>query len=364
MQRQIIQNVVQNQQITKKMITVLIAGASSLAIAFASQLSVGASSHCIPISTSKGPLTAAQVGGNVSGEVDATGCDIGAYFNNDNPGKVKNAEIHDANKYGVYVDGNVAGATKVDITNSSVYNIGNHNSSGDFDPSGDQTGLGIYYAGFDLPGTVSGSISGNEISEYQKGGVAINGSNASANVKNNSVTGLSPVAFIAQNGIQFGYGAVGQVSGNTVNGNSYSGTGWTSSGILLFEADNVKVTKNTVENNQTAIAIESWCWFVQSASNNKVIGNTISGAQYGITVVAYSIGGASTCDAQANNNKVTNNSIESDDGDLGVFVGIGEFGSDSPEADNNKVIHNDVSGFTTPYGSSDDTATKVHANAF
>jgi hypothetical protein len=326
---------------------------------------VSASSHCTAVSTSKGNLTAAQVGGNVSGEVDATGCDIGVYFNADNPGKVKDAEIHDSNQYGVYVDGNIAGDTKVDIANSSIYNIGNH-TGGVFDPNGSQTGLGIYYAGFNSPGTVSGKISGNEISLYQKGGIAVNGSNASANVNGNNIDGLEDVPFIAQNGIQFGYGASGQVRDNTVNGNWYTGANWASTGILVFESDNIKVDKNTVENNQVGISMETWCFFgVPTANNNKVIDNTILESQWGVSIAAYSF--SSDCDASANNNKVTNNAISNADvdGSEGIFVGAAVIsGSFEPEANNNKVIHNDVSGFTTPYSNSGDSATKVHANAF
>ena len=46
-------------------------------------------------------LTAAQVGGTVTGDLDAGGCDIGVY----NPTAVTaGANIHGAKQYGVYVD--------------------------------------------------------------------------------------------------------------------------------------------------------------------------------------------------------------------------------------------------------------------
>lgn len=350
----------------KRIIKSTVVGVSSLGLMLAVPLATYAAPSCTSVSTSKGSLTAAQIGGTVSGDLDATGCDIGAYFNNSNPGEVNNAEVHDANQYGVFVDGNEAGSTTVDVTHSKVYNIGHHDGSGAFDPNGSQYGIGVYYYGFGTPGTVSGDIKGNEISQYQKGGVAVNGENASAKVKYNKVTGLSPVPFIAQNGIQFGYGATGQVRDNMVDGNSYEGDGWTSTGILMFETGDVKVQKNTVKNNQTAISAEAWCWYVQSASNNKIVNNNISGAQYGVTVSAYSLGGYSTCDAQANNNKVVNNTIETEDGDTGIFVGTGTYydGTDSPQADSNKVIANCVSGFTTDYDHVGDTGTVVQANSF
>jgi hypothetical protein len=345
----------------------LLIGLTALAFAAVIGLSVGGANaaSCVSVSTSKGMLTAAQVGGNVTGDLDATGCDIGAYFNKANPGKVSNANVHDSNQYGVFVDGNMSGNLKVDVSNSEIYNIGNH-VGGVFTPNGSQTGIGVYYYGSGTVGSVSGKINNNEIYEYQKGGVAVNGDKASANVSDSQVTGLDPVTFIAQNGIQFGYGASGQAMKNTVNGNSYTGPDWTSTGILVFEASNVVVNSNQVENNQSGIAIEAWCWFVDSASNNKVVGNTVVGTQYAVSVAAYSLGGYSTCDATANNNKITNNTLESESGDTGIFVGTGAYyeGTNSPEALNNKVIQNDISGFATEYDNVGDTSTKVHANSF
>ena len=45
-------------------------------------------------------LTAMQIGGAVTGEIDATGCDIAVY----NPDSVTNADIHGARYYGVVVN--------------------------------------------------------------------------------------------------------------------------------------------------------------------------------------------------------------------------------------------------------------------
>ena len=42
-----------------------------------------------------------QIGGTVTGTLDATGCDIGVY----NPTSVTNADIHGAQYYGVVVNG-------------------------------------------------------------------------------------------------------------------------------------------------------------------------------------------------------------------------------------------------------------------
>src|SRR4029077_21264323 len=46
-------------------------------------------------------LTAAQIGGNVMGPLDATGCNIGVYYEPGTTGTVNGADIHGANYYGV-----------------------------------------------------------------------------------------------------------------------------------------------------------------------------------------------------------------------------------------------------------------------
>src|SRR5438034_9375946 len=53
-------------------------------------------------------LTAAQINpsGTVSGDVDATGCNIGVYYDN-GAGAVKKANVHGANYFGIVVNGDV-----------------------------------------------------------------------------------------------------------------------------------------------------------------------------------------------------------------------------------------------------------------
>jgi hypothetical protein len=312
---------------------------------------------CTPVTTSKGVLTAAQVGGEAAGTLDATGCDIGVYYDAGHGGGVDGATISGATQYGVFVDGG-AGNVKVDVTGSTIDDIGDHPHTGN------QYGVGIYYDGLDTSGGASGTISGNTVSNYQKGGIVVNGANADARVTGNSVIGIGMTAGIAQNGIQFGYGGGGQARDNSVDGNWYTGANWTSTGILVFESDNVVVDGNTVSNSQTGLDAESWCYFgVPSASNDKFVGNTVTGSDYGVVVAAYSL--YSDCDAAADNNKVTNNDLSGtgNPGSEGVFVGAAVVTPGyRPEAVDNKVIHNTISGFETPIDTSLGSATKVHAN--
>jgi len=199
-------------------------------------------------------------------------------------------------------------------------------------------------------------------SMYLKNGITATGP-VVVNFHDNTVNGGGKIGYIAQNGIQVSYGATGTVHRNKVNGNSYSGSGWTASGILIFESDNVSVQGNTVTDCQTAIGIETWCWVTPSASNNKVVNNKVTGAAWGITVVSHAWK-YSTGNPVADNNKIVNNVISGTDGFEGIYIGAySEVTAFTATADNNKAITNKISGFASPIAE-EGTRTKVHANVF
>lgn len=192
-------------------------------------------------------LTAAVIGTPVAitrTVVDATGCDIGIYYGPASTGSVDQSTIAGASYFGVVNDG-----AAVNVLNSSISNIG------DRPFNGAQHGNAIFYTtehAQDIPtGTASGTISGNSVSLYQKGGIIVRGVGASAEILDNEVKGLGPVDFIAQNGIQVSFGGSGVVRGNIVSGNDYTPAGITSCGILLFQATGVKVQQNTYFDNET-----------------------------------------------------------------------------------------------------------------
>jgi parallel beta-helix repeat protein len=162
-------------------------------------------------------LTAAQIGGPVTGGLDATGCDIGVY----NPDSVTNADIHGARYFGVVANGGT-----LDVTNSVVHNIGNV----PFD--GTQHGVGIYFT------NASGTISGNTVDRYQKGGI-VTRDGGKVTISGNTVTGLGKVGFIAQNGIQVSFGTTARLFGNDVSGNWYTPNKVTATGLLIYKADGV-----------------------------------------------------------------------------------------------------------------------------
>jgi parallel beta-helix repeat protein len=180
------------------------------------------------------PMTAARIGGTVSGTVDATGCNIGAYFNAAHPGTVTGADIYGANYYGVLSNGTASG-----VANSSIHNIG------ETPLNGSQHGNAIVYMN-----GAKGTISGNTVSHYQKNGITVRDNGSSATVKNNTVTGEGQINYIAQNGIQISFGASASVTGNSVSGNWYTPAGTTACGLLFFQAGGVKQSANNVFANE------------------------------------------------------------------------------------------------------------------
>lgn len=132
------------------------------------------------------------------------------------------------------------------VTNSHVLNIRQGVSSG----CQEGNAIEIRNAPFDNTGIdVSVTISGNTVTNYQKTGILANGS-VGATISNNVVTGVGPVNYIAQNGIQIGFGGTATIAGNTISGNNYTPESFVSCGILFFQADGVKASKNTRFDNE------------------------------------------------------------------------------------------------------------------
>jgi hypothetical protein len=265
-------------------------------------------------------LTAAQIGGNVTTAVDATGCNIGVYYGPGTSGTV-NAEVFGANYFGV-----VARGASVNVTNSNVHDIG------EVPLNGSQHGLAIYFATVDngsataqptcTSGATTGTISGNSVDNYQKGGIISNCTGTTVTVKNNTVTGEGPVPYIAQNGIQAGYGAKATVTGNTVTGNAYTGpNGASSAGILVVGGPyyglsytvGLSITKNTLTGNDVGVWLFNADGFGNAPTfrtDNSVKQNRISNA-----AVTNTTGYNATCGYQAgiadngHRDLIVNNSI-------------------------------------------------------
>ncbi len=195
------------------------------------------------------------------------------------------------------------------MTNSAVHDIGENPLNGT------QHGVAIYYRGFG--GTASGTISGNTITNYQKGGITANGK-VSATITNNTVTGQGAVDYIAQNGIQLGYGAKGTVSGNTVTGNAYTGANSASSGGILVVGGagvstfcgpggidgtpcpytvGLTITKNTLTGNDVGV----WLFNADAAGNppSTATNNAVKINKISKDLVTNTTGWSATCGYQA-----------------------------------------------------------------
>jgi hypothetical protein len=252
-------------------------------------------------------LTAAVINprGTVTGDVDASTCNIGVYFGPNSRGQVNSANIHGSNYYGVVNDG-----ANVEIQNSTVYDIG------ETPLNGTQHGVAIYFA---FTTNAQGNIHDNVIWNYQKGGIVVNGPLARSNIQNNTVIGQGPINYIAQNGIQLGYGAKGTVQKNLVVGNSYTGAGPASSGgILLVGGDcyGGAVTAGVTAQQNIVVGNDVGVWF-----------SNLDGSCNPVSIPTRD---------QANNNTIRNNAVNnvagfgptagyqagvSDQGDLDIIQG-------------------------------------------
>jgi len=227
-------------------------------------------------------LTAAEINTSVTGgTVNATGCDIGVYFSPGKTGVVRNATVFGAQKAGIVNNG-----ARVTIDSNAVYQIG------DTPLDGVQYGLAIYVYG-QGSSLASGDVTNNTVWSFQKNGITVHGPNARSDVLNNTVIGEGPVDYIAQNGIEVGYGATTNVLNNTVFGMSYTGPNEASSaGVLLFggpffdflfpnspvQANSV-VQGNNLSGNDIGVALANYDSAGTGSQNtptkNVVVGNTL-----------------------------------------------------------------------------------------
>ena len=136
------------------------------------------------------------------------------------------------------------------IKDNTVLNI-NQGSSG----CQEGNGIEVRSAPFDAGGSdVLVWISGNTVTNYQKTGIVVNGSLA-ATVIGNVITGVGPVDYIAQNGIQIGFGGTAIVQENQVSGNDYTPHDTISCGLLMFDTDGVRASQNHYANNERNMCV-------------------------------------------------------------------------------------------------------------
>jgi hypothetical protein len=261
----------------------------------------------------------------IGATVDATGCNIGVYYDS-GTGVIATTTISGANYFGVLVNGDVNDVA-VTIQDSVVEDIGENPFNGT------QHGAAIYYRALDT-GSASGSVTGTEVRRYQKAGIVANG-NSTVTVSNCSVLGLGPVPFIAQNGIQFGWGATGSAMRNTVIGHSYipadgQGDGSASAGVLIYGDPSGFTT------------------------GIQVIGNTLTANDNGVALVNCGDDACTAPPSSPTNDKVVNNAISGPSANT-YAAGVYDFGN------GDKIVNNLIAGYETQVITDGSTKPQVHA---
>jgi parallel beta-helix repeat protein len=186
-------------------------------------------------------------------------------------------------------------------------------------PSGCQEGNGIEVRNtpFDgtHPNTQNVEIAHCSVLDYQKTGIVCNG-DVDVNVHHNVVGESATQLNLAANSIQLGFGAIGVVTQNQVNGNQWMGlSNYAASAILVYAADNVEVSKNIIGGNS-----DVGIFFL---SDNGIV----------------------------DNNKVSD--VGADHPSSGYDIGLGNYGVD------NLITNNKVKGFTIPYEGVTDGKNKI-----
>ena len=189
-----------------------------------------------------------------------------------------------------------------------------------------QSGLGIFVQ--KLSGPVRQvSVVTSSIHDYQKNGITGNEPGTRIQVDGNTVTGIGPTSGAAQNGIQIGFGATGQIDGNTVINHiwapcvSVSDCAAVGAGLLILNTNNViigSILGNTVGKNQCGICLSGRD--DGQVNDSRVIGNTVFDTDVfdGIALTG-------------DNNRVRLNTIINSDR-AAVFV----------EGDNNRIRRNTI----------------------
>jgi hypothetical protein len=134
--------------------------------------------------------------------------------------------------------------------------------------------------------TGNADIANTTISGYQKNGITVDAPGSMAHVHNSKIDGGGQTAAIARNGVQISRGATGQVDGNSINNNEYTGGASASStGVLVYGgcgdplSSGVQIHNNSLTNNDAAIDLAEYdptCSTAPSSpTNNQVNNNTI-----------------------------------------------------------------------------------------
>jgi len=171
--------------------------------------------------------------------------------------------------------------------------------------NGCQSGLGIFVQS-GSGGASHVEIEGSSVHDFQKNGITANETGTHVDINHNVVTGLGPTTGAAQNGIQIGFGARGEIVGNQAANHIWSPCvsvtvcAFIATDILVFQSNDVRVYRNVGGVSQTAIDLVG--------DHNEIDRNTVFDTLVfdGISVMG-------------NANEVDANSITNSD-ESGIFI--------------------------------------------
>jgi nitrous oxidase accessory protein NosD len=195
--------------------------------------------------------------------------------------------------------------------------------------NGCQSGTGIFVESGN-GGTSQVEIEGCRIYGFQKNGITANEVGTQVSIHGNIVTGLGPTAGAAQNGIQVGFGATGDVKYNTVANMIWSPCTAPSTcqavatNILVFESDGVEVRENTATISQVGIFAQG---NNETVSDNRVADSSVfdgirlvgNGSKVESNVVATA--SEALIFLQGNSNDITHNTLS--DSQVGILKVMG-----------------------------------------
>jgi len=148
------------------------------------------------------------------------------------------------------------------------------------------------------PNTQTVEISHNKLTDWQKTGIVANG-DVNVNIQHNQVGASATQQNLAPNGIQLGFGALGSVTQNNVDGNQWLGpSNFAGTGILIVLVDDVDVSKNIIQGNSD-VGIFAFLVTDSTFDNNKVFDSGEDGPH----------GDFGIADVSGTDNSFTNNKV-------------------------------------------------------
>jgi len=199
--------------------------------------------------------------------------------------------------------------------------------------NGCQHGLAIFVQSGN-GGTSDVMLANNHVQNYQKNGITGNESGTTVTISGNTVVGQGPTNGAAENSIQIGFGATGSITGNTVGDDIWApdtsnDSADAASGILVYAAGGVSVSRNTVSSTQFGIV------FVTDPSVGSADGGVIMSNKIATTHI---FDGIELCN---NDNTVKGNTVNgSDEAAIHIDSGCTNFGGSGNTGSGNTVSGN------------------------